>query len=371
MTAPEHAPAHGPPRADPREWARGAWIGWLAAFVAVTLLMLGVRPRLDKAHVALVYLLVVLGASAHRGRAIGFVVSGLAFAAFNFLFIPPYYTLAVADPLDWIALLAFLVTSAVATQLLSRAQGARERMIREGDRAEALRAADRMKDALLASVSHDLRTPLTTITALAHDIAAGGDERALVITEEADRLTRFVTDLLDFSRLSGGDVRVTPELAAADDVAGALIQRLSGMPGSERLRVALDTTHPLLVGRFDFVHTLRIVVNLVENALKYAPRDTPVDVGITREGEQLVFTVADRGPGVPEAERERIFAPFYRPPGTSPDVTGAGLGLSIARRLAEAQAGSLTVEPRPGGGSAFVLRLPAVDLGEGGVEIPP
>ncbi|MFL5575468.1 MAG: ATP-binding protein [Gemmatimonadaceae bacterium] len=365
----------GAPSAAQRDGARWrvdpAWTAWVVVLALVTLGMLGVRARLDKAHVALVYLLVVLGGSAQRGRMLGLLLSALAFAAFNYFFVRPFYTLAVADPLDWLALVVFLAASAVATHLLARAQAARERLVREADRAEALREADRLKDALLASVSHDLRTPLTTIKALAHELAADGDERALVIAEETDRLTRFVTDLLDLSRLEGGGLRISPELVAADDVAGALLQRLSGVPGTDRVRVALDTRYPLLVGRFDFVHTLRIVVNLTENALKYAPADSTVDVTITRSGAHLVLEVSDRGPGVPDQERDRIFAPFYRPPGTPPDVAGAGLGLSIARRLAEAQGGSLTVEPRPGGGSTFRLCVPAADLGDGGLAIPP
>lgn len=348
----------------------GAWLGWVAVLTAVTLGLLSMRDRLDKAHVALAYLLVVLAASVHRGRALGLFLSCLAFAAFNLVFVAPYYTLAVADPLDWLALLAFLVTSAVTTQLLARVQAERERRVLEAERADALRAADRAKSALLASVSHDLRTPLTTIKALAHEMM-GDDERALVIAEEADRLTRFVTDLLDHARMAQGDLRVSPELVGADELAGALIERVSGMPSSDRLHVALDATHPLIVGRLDFGHTLRILVNLVENALKYTPAHTAVEVSITREGPHVVFEVSDRGPGVPLEERERIFAPFYRPAGTTPDVAGTGLGLAIARRLAEAQGGSLSVAPRAGGGSTFRLALPAVDLGDRGLDLPP
>jgi len=106
---------------------------------------------------------------------------------------------------------------------------------------------------------------------------------------------------------------------------------------------------------------LRALGNLVENALKYGAPATPVELDVAREGPMLVFRVFDRGPGVPEAERERIFEPFYRPPGVPADIGGSGLGLTIARGLAEAQGGDVRFEARPGGGSVFLLRLPAVD----------
>jgi two-component system sensor histidine kinase KdpD len=127
------------------------------------------------------------------------------------------------------------------------------------------------------------------------------------------------------------------------------------------VRARLDPGEPLLLGRLDFVQSLRVLVNLVENAHKYGAGQ-PVDVSAAREGDRLVFRVADRGPGVPDDERERIFQPFYRRPGTSPDVGGAGLGLSISRRLAEAQGGTLAVESRSGGGSVFVFTLPGAEL---------
>jgi two-component system sensor histidine kinase KdpD len=101
--------------------------------------------------------------------------------------------------------------------------------------------------------------------------------------------------------------------------------------------------------------------NLVENALRYAPPNDSVELTVQREHAMLVFRVADRGPGISDAERERIFEPFYRPPGAPPDIGGAGLGLTIARGLAMAQGGDVRFVPRSGGGSVFELRLPAVD----------
>jgi K+-sensing histidine kinase KdpD len=345
-----------------------AWGGWLLVLALGTAVMLSARARLGQAHVALTYLLVVLGASARGGRALGLTSAVAAFVLFDVLFVPPFATLVVADPLDWLVLLAFLVTSVVGAQLLhlARAQAAAARaQADEARRADALREADRMKDALLASVSHDLRTPLTTIKALAHDIRIEGDERAAVIEAETDRLTRVVTDLLDLSRLQGGALRLDVQLTAADELLESVAQAMAGVPGAERLRMSLDPAEPLLVGRFDLVHSTRALANLVTNALAYAGGDTPVDVGAHRDGEWLAFSVADRGPGVPEPERERIFESFQRGTGTSPDARGAGLGLSIARRLAEAQHGSLVVAPRAGGGSVFTMRLPAADVEEG------
>jgi two-component system sensor histidine kinase KdpD len=240
----------------------------------------------------------------------------------------------------------------------------RVRLIAAAERAEAFRQADVLKDAVLASVSHDLRTPLTTIKALAHELSDAGDERAATIEEEADRLNRFVADLLDLSQLSGGALRVAPEINAAEDLIGAAIQRVSGSVNGRTLNASLAQDDPLLLGRFDFAHSLRVLVNLIENALKYSPAHSPVDLTVDRVTDVLEFVVADRGAGVPAAEQTRIFEPFYRPLRGTPDTGGTGLGLSIARRLAEAQGGSVSYEPRDGGGSRFVFRVPAADIAE-------
>jgi two-component system sensor histidine kinase KdpD len=117
---------------------------------------------------------------------------------------------------------------------------------------------------------------------------------------------------------------------------------------------------PLLFGKFDFSQTLRALVNLIENAAKYSPRDAAIDVAAFRDGPWLVFEVADRGPGVPADQRERIFEPFYQQPGRSPDVGSTGLGLSIARGLAQAQGGDVMLRDREGGGSVFSLRVPGI-----------
>ena len=170
----------------------------------------------------------------------------------------------------------------------------------------------------------------------------------------------MVADLLDLSRLNAGELPVRAELNAAEDVVGAAIQQVSAAFAGRELRTSIAWSEPVLVGRFDFVHALRILVNLLENAHKYSPRTQPVDIQLSRSGKMIAISVADRGPGVPAAERERIFEPFYRPERSTPDAGSAGLGLSIALRLAMAQGGALSYEDRIGGGSVFTLVLPAV-----------
>jgi two-component system sensor histidine kinase KdpD len=160
----------------------------------------------------------------------------------------------------------------------------RVRLIGEAERAHAEQRAERMRNAVLAAVSHDLRTPLTTIKALAHDLSALGDERSEIIEQEADRLNRSVADLLDLSRLNAGELRPRIELNAVDDLLGALLQRVQGAVSADRLRVNLKPDDSLLVGNFDFVHTLRIVANLVENAAKYSPSGSPIEVTVERVG---------------------------------------------------------------------------------------
>jgi two-component system sensor histidine kinase KdpD len=340
------------------DWTRSRGVVWTLAFaslVAAAAILFAFREDLDKAHVALVFLLVVLASSASGGRLLGVAIAVVAFLIFDWFFLPPYNTLLLRNPLDWVVLVAFLITSFVAAELLYRARAERAAV----ERAEALREADKLKDALLASLSHDLRTPLTTIKGLAHELQPLGDERTLIIEEQADRLNRLVTDLLDVARLDGGALPLDIQVNAADDLLGAVVQHVSGRPDRNRLKVALDDPSSLSLGRFDFVHSLRILANLVDNALKYAPVDTPIDVTGGLNNGEIVFRVADRGAGIPATERDRMFTPFYRPAGRVADAGSAGLGLSIARRLAEAQSGTLRYSDRHGGGSVFELRLPA------------
>ena len=351
---------------------------WYGLLILVTVVMhLTRETQASEADVVLTYLLVVLGGSVSGGRPLGFTLAAAATILISYYFQYPFDTFSLTKPVDAVVLSAFFATSWTTTYLLvhsrEETEEARarteeiERLSNEASHTAALREAARFKDILLASVSHDLRTPLTSIKALAQEAADAGDANSAIIVAQTERLSRMVAQLLDMSRLNAGEYPVTIELNTAEDLVGAAILELKGTKGAERVHVAIDYNAPALIGMFDFVQSLRIMINLVDNALLYCPGNTPVEVSATRTREWLQFNVADRGPGVPEEDIPHVFEPFYRHGSTSRTVPGTGLGLAIAQSLARAQGGDLVYTAREGGGSIFSLKLRAV--GESSVAI--
>jgi two-component system, OmpR family, sensor histidine kinase KdpD len=215
--------------------------------------------------------------------------------------------------------------------------------------AEALRRSDALKTALLRSVSHDLRSPLTAILASAGALANASlqldandrEELALAIREEAERLDHVVADLLDLSRLEAGAVEPHRELWSADELVA------QALDGSARVRVELDENAPPV--RVDGAQVERALSNLIHNALKFSPADSPVLVRVEHGATELRIHVVDHGPGVRGADRARLFEPFRG--------EGTGLGLAIARGFAEVNGGAVWAQDDPTGGH-FVLALP-------------
>lgn len=244
-------------------------------------------------------------------------------------------------------------------------------LVAQLEQAEAARETARVREALLASVSHDLRTPLSTIKLLAQEVATHGDamvgaRNAAVIEEQVDRLNGIVSNLLDLTRLRSAAFPMHAEINAVDDLVGVVARQVTGILGDHALIRAIDDRGAVLLGHFDFVQTQRILVNLIENAARYAPPGTAITLHAWRDNEWLRFSVSDVGTGIAPEERERIFEPFYRGPTASVDSGGVGLGLYIGRALAEAQHGSLelaatAVDARTE--TTFVLSLPAVEGG--------
>lgn len=238
----------------------------------------------------------------------------------------------------------------------------RERLARQALEAEALRRSDAIKTAVLRSVSHDLRSPLTAIRAASEGLQSASisldpaDEEALVetIQLETRRLERLVANLLDLSRLEVGAARPRPELWTADTLFSSALEHL----GADAARVAVTLPADIPPVRVDAAQIERVLVNLLENALKFSPPDAPVELRAASTPPEVAFLVVDRGPGLDADDLERVFEPFERS-GASTGRQGAGLGLAIARGFAQANGARLTVESSPGQGSTFVLTLAA------------
>lgn len=221
---------------------------------------------------------------------------------------------------------------------------------------------DRLRDTLLSSISHDLRTPLATIAGAGSGLLESdgaldpASRKAMIqsICTEADRLNRLVGNLLNMTRLESGALELRREWHPPDEVIGSALasfgKRLDDRP--VEVRAAADL--PLV--RMDAILIEQVLLNLVENVLRHAGPGSPVEIGMAEADGELVVSVADRGPGIPEGELEEIFGKFYRSPQRA---DGVGLGLAICRGIVEAHGGTIQAVNRDGGGAVFTFRLPA------------
>ena len=246
-------------------------------------------------------------------------------------------------------------------QLEALLAAAQERDALLGDVVEtrALRRSDVIKTALLRSVSHDLRSPITAIVTAAEPLASGrledGERRELArgIQEEAQRLSRLIENLLDLSRLEADAAEPRPEWCSLDEVLEASIDDLALPAGTFNVSIQADL--PLV--RADAAQLERAFANLLENAARHSGGH-PVSLRARAVGQRVVVRVVDRGPGIPSAQRERVFEPFYRSGTEGSGHRGSGLGLAIARGFVEANGGTIAVESLPGQGTTFVVEFP-------------
>jgi two-component system, OmpR family, sensor histidine kinase KdpD len=361
-----------------------AWLGVLATVGVVAVstgLIYPLKSIAPAVSLGIVYIPGVLLISTLSGWRLGLVCAVASALAFNFFHIPPTGRFDIAADRDAVALVIFGIVAIASSTLaeMARARAAeaerrreetdrilgelrqmseeRDRMEAEAIEAGALRRSDELKTALLRSVSHDLRTPLTSIIAAgaALDSASVTPEERHELSEavvgEGQRLSRLVENLIDVSRLESGNaqprrepVDLTGLLEAARDSVGV---------GPDAVKLSLDAELPTPVA--DAVQLERAFANLFENAVRHSD-GRPVLVRSRQTGGRLVVRVVDQGPGIPEPERERIFEPFYRREAGS--SRGFGLGLAIARGFVEANGGEIAVESVPGQGTTFVVSFP-------------
>ena len=344
----------GPDGTPPRRKARrkSGPLGYLAAValvVGTTAVGAAARAVLDVPDVEMFYVVVVLVSAVFLGRGPAIASAAVGVLAYDFFFVPPTYTFNVADPRY---LFTFAMMFGIGLVVSSLADRAREAAVRAESEA--------MRGTLLSSVSHDLRTPLAAITGAATTLRDQAvDEptrRELVeaICDEAERMERLVGNLLDMTRLSSGAVAPRREWIPVDELVGAALSRTEAKLARQSVRTEVPGA-PVLVS-VDPILVEQLLVNLLENAARHTPPGTEVLVRADGGPGGLVLEVADRGPGIAEGEEQTVFERFHR--GGRATGQGAGLGLAIARAIAEVHGGTLRVSSRPGGGASFRLVVP-------------
>lgn len=304
----------------------------------------------------MVYLLgIVLIAVRHdRGPSIAAAVASVL--AFDFLFVAPVFTWRFGDKQYLITGLVLLVIGIVISTFATRA--------RVASQAALIAQEEQLRNSLLASISHDLRTPLALIAASASSLR---DERsklsdaeqrhlALTIYDEAQHMNAMVSDLLDMTRLLAGRIMLDRQWYPLEELVGAAIERCRSQLAEHRVRTRLDPKLPML--HVDGVLIEKLLVNLIENAAKYTPEGTHITIAGELVRERIVISVEDEGAGIPPGIEERVFEKFFRANPES-SITGSGLGLSICRAIAEMHGGRIDAANRMGGGAVFVLTLVA------------
>jgi two-component system sensor histidine kinase KdpD len=336
----------------------------LAAVALVTGAVFALRPIAPVLSLGVLYLFAVLPVAVLWGLPYGVAVSIVSMLAFNFFFLPPTHTFSLSDSENWVALAVYLVTAVSVSELAARARrraAEAELLARTASEADALRRSDAVKTAVLRSVSHDIRSPITAIMTASDvlessDGALSPDERAELqsaIRFQIRRLNRFVSNMLDLSKLEGGAARPARELWTVDGLIARALEALG--PENGRIDAVLPEDSPPV--RVDAAQLETALVNLLENALKFSSQTDRVELHPEAAGDEVVVRIVDHGPGIPESERERIFEPFARG-ANAEGGRGSGLGLAIARGFVHLNGGRLWLECEPGRATTFALALP-------------
>ena len=347
-------------------------------------LLLPFRAEIDRVVPALVLVLPVLASGAVGGHRPAILIAIASAFVVNVLFLPPYNTLRISLRTDTIALFVFLIVAvtvgALAADLARRrltaehraeemtrmrvelemSDSTRRQLEEETTRLRVLEQIDLQRSALLRSVSHDLRTPLSTIQAVASDLRSDTpydgrtrNELLGIVSDEADRLNRLVTNLLSLSRIEAGAMAPDRQAVDLSELVHDRVNHLARLLDDVRLVIEMPDDLPLVDG--DYTQLEQLVTNLLENAARHAPQGSAVTIRGTSETSGIVvLSVEDHGMGISIEDRERIFQPFCRGDGSK----SSGIGLAICKGVAESHGGHISVHDTDGGGATFVTSLP-------------
>jgi K+-sensing histidine kinase KdpD len=348
--------------------------------------LLALQTHLNVAAAGLILVTVVTVCSVLWGSGPGLLAAVIGVTGLNYFFIPPVHTFAIAGTENWIAFIVFACCALIVGQLSARAQDrlaqledeqARARILdeelraalREANNAELLRRSESLKSALLDAVTHDIRTPLTSIKAsvtalladdakLAHADPESGKELLEVIDEETDRLNRFTEHMVELAKLQSHQLVIQPEPSAVQEIVEAAASRLENRLRDRTLEISIapDASHV----RADAKLISEVLYNILENALKYSPSGSRIVVSTTLEGSSIVLRIEDEGPGIPAALREEVFQRFFRSPDSRQAAGGLGMGLAIAQGIVHAHGGKIWIEDaKSHRGAAVCFTMPA------------
>jgi len=366
---------------------------------ATTAILAPFHAHINLTTVALALLLVVLFVATLWGSRPALLASIVGVLCFNYFFLPPVGTFSIADPENWAALTAFFITAITVGQLSARAKQRAEeaetgkleieRLYQElqgafeqASYAKAIQQSEKLKSALLDAVTHDLRTPLTSIkasiTTLLDDLdgKANGDQTIAldaesrremfeVINEESDRLNRFIGGLIELARIEAGEMHLRRRWGAIDEIITAALTRAESLTQRHRIEVEMETELPVV--SVDPRAVSEVVYTLVDNAAKYSPPETTIRLAAQRaKNEMLQISVEDEGDGIPPDLRERVFDKFFRAIRdgdiSTHQPSGTGMGLAIAKGIVEAHGGRIWIEDRAQhSGTIIVFTLPIGD----------
>lgn len=379
-----------------------AWAGYgaaMAGILAATGLLKLFGTHVNPTTVALSFLLVILFVASAWGSKPAVLASLLGVICFNFFFLPPVGTFTIRNPDNWVAFFAFLITALTAGHLSARAKRRAEEAesakqeterlyyelqdtFERSSQAKALKQSERLKSALLDAVTHDLRTPLTSIKASVTTLLAelyaserkesgallgneGRKELLEIINEEGDRLDRFIEGLTKLARIDAGEMYLRRQMSSVHEIITAALKRAEPRTRGHQIEVWTEDELPLI--KVDEHAIAEVIYTLVDNAAKYSPETSVIRVRATPESDDTILvSVEDEGQGIRADTRERVFEKFFRAmrDGDVGDrkFPGTGMGLAIARGIIQAHGGRIWIEDAAGhSGAKFVVALPAGD----------
>jgi len=322
-----------------------------------------VQRRLEPTNLVMLYLLAVVVAASLWGRGPAIFTSIVSVIAFAFWFIPPRFTFTVDDAQYILTFIGLLIVGIVISELTTKT---RKRAI-EAERREAqielLKAKERLQAAILNSISHDLRTPLVSITGALSSILDDGKhldkdaEIELIKTayNESSRLNRIVGNLLDMTRIEAGALNLSCQPCEIIDVVGVSLEELK--QDLEDRDIHIDIPKDLPDVPIDFSLITRVLTNLLDNAVKYSPPDSSLYISARKVGDNLQIAIRDEGLGIPREDIPKVFNKFYRVERVK-KIQGIGLGLSICKGIVEAHKGKIWIDSIENKGTTVTIELP-------------